>query len=172
MLLSAHPRSHPYWQHLDAIFASLKKYDCKGIQEKVRDVGPNNMSKFDSTISELNIALLLCRNGKRVTLLPDDYLPGKTPDMHVEDELGEHYVEVSRLSDDGTIGLMHDEINKSLDSVGLDFRVDVSLSRLLSKPAVGFRERREKDRIAHEVLEKFGETLHAYAKEFPPLPFA
>ena len=80
VLLVEYPHGHGYWDYINELVAYLKKANCEGIQEKMVDVGNNNLGKFESTIAELEIARLLSEKGKHVKLLPDNYLVGKSPD--------------------------------------------------------------------------------------------
>src|SRR5712691_7650219 len=116
-VLARYPRGHPYWKYLDGLVASLISEKCDGIQDKMKDVGRNNMLKFESAISELRVALLLARSGKSVRLLSDDYLPGKSPDIHATDGLGNYYVEVVRFSDDETIETIFEQVGAILSSL-------------------------------------------------------
>jgi len=151
-VLARYPRGHSYWKYLDGLVASLISKKCDGIQDKMKDVGKNNMLKFESTISELRVALLLARSGKSVRLLSDDYLPGKSPDIHAIDSLGNYYVEVVRFSDDETIETIFEQVGAILSSLPSPYRIDVSLSAVLSSPAVDHQERRAKTAKIENIM--------------------
>ncbi|SRR6266480_1460673 len=153
-----------YLGSLDALTGTLRQRKVRGIEEKILDVGPNNLSKLRSTISEFRVAELMALNGKTVRLLSDDYLPGKSPDILAVDSLGEHYVEVARFSDDEIIEYIRDEVAKFLRNITPPYRVDVFLSSKLSNPAVEHQERRKKEEIAESVLAKFGRILAEYGE--------
>ena len=110
------------------------------------------MLKFESAISELRVALLLARSGKSVRLLSDDYLPGKSPDIHAVDGLGNYYVEVVRFSDDETIEAIFEQVGAILSSLPSPYRIDVSLSAVLSSPAVDHQERRAKTAKIENIM--------------------
>jgi hypothetical protein len=162
LLLSAHQTAPAYLRLLDGLARTLRQRNVKGVQMKILDIGPNNLSKMRSTVSELRVAELLALNGKDIELLPDDYLLGKSPDILARDSLGEHYVEVARFSDDEIIEHMLGKVTEILERITAAYRVDIFLSSDLSKPAVEHQERRKKEGIAESVLAKFGEVLAGY----------
>ncbi len=132
------------------------------------EIGPTNLQKFESTVSELRVALLLCKRSKQVMLLPDNYLPGKSPDMLVQDALGESYVEVVRFSNDDVIDTIFGRLTKYLDDSLKPYRIDVSLSADLSTPVVGHVERRASLTKTEVIVGKFNETIESI--DIPILP--
>jgi len=170
IVLARYQKSPHYLTLLDDLILFLRKHNVKGIQEKIDDVGPNNLSKFRSAISEFKVAKSLALNRKRVTLLTDNYLAGKSPDILAQDHIGEHYIEVARFSDDETIDLLHHKVTELMKDQTPAYRVDILLPSKLSMPAVGHEERRKKDIFAEDILSKFAKATRY--EEFPKLPFA
>ncbi|MGZ7210227.1 MAG: hypothetical protein ACXVHV_10135, partial [Methanobacterium sp.] len=78
-LFGTYQNNPRYLSYLDNLIFELKKFDCKNIQEKIKDA--DNLYKFSSTVSELEIANFLVENGKKVQLLPDSYFDSKSPDI-------------------------------------------------------------------------------------------
>jgi hypothetical protein len=158
ILLVKYPPGHGYWPYLDSLVADLRAKNCNGVQEKMTDVA-NNIKKFEAAVSELEIARLLAAKGKKVSLLPDSFLPSKSPDILVADSNGESYVEVTRFSDDDASGLIIDELRRLLDDPSRRYRVDVSLPEDLSMPVTDHAERQLKEEKARQVVEKFRQEL-------------
>ena len=168
-LLVEYPLGHGYWDYLDELILSLESANCGGIQDKMADVGKNNLRKFQSAISELEIARLLSERGKHVEMLPDDFLPTKSPDMYVKDPDGEYYVEVVRFSEDEAITIIQDELAEYLADRLKRCRVDVSLPADLSMPTTNYKERQIKEDRARDVVSKFKQTLSSMnLTQLPP----
>ncbi len=145
---------HRYWSYLDSLVRSLRNASCENIQQKFVDVA-NNFKKFESTISELEIALLLSQKGKQVTLLCDAFLPTKSPDMLVKDADGECYVEVMRFTDDEASGIILDGLRSTTAHSGLPVYVDVTLPEDLSLPVTRLQERQLKESRVTRVMQQF-----------------
>jgi hypothetical protein len=158
ILMTKYPPNHGYWKHLDDLVTDLRSAGCKGIQEKIVDVA-NNPSKFESTVSEFEIARQFTRKAKKVEMLTDDFLPGKSPDMHVVDTNGEYYVEVVRFSEDEGLSIILNELRRMLHDHSKSFQVDVTLSSELSIPVVGHTDRAAKDAKTKSIMTKFETEL-------------
>jgi len=158
ILLVRHPRDHEYWAYLDTLIDTLRVARCSNIQRKFVDVA-NNLIKFESTISELEIARLLSHKGKEVELLPDSFLATKSPDMIVKDANGEYYVEVMRLSDDEASEIIFDGIRSSISNLDRPVYVDVNLPEDLSLPVTLHNERRLKEDKARRVIQQFNKQI-------------
>jgi len=161
ILLAKYPATHGYWAYLDTLVKTLRGANCKNIQEKFVDVA-NNLSKFESTISELEIARLLSQKGKQVELLTDSFLPTKSPDMLVKDANGEYYVEAMRFSDDETSGIIFDGLRSSISRLPTPVYVDVTLPQDLSLPVTRHNERQMKETKAKTVVEQFNNQIAAF----------
>jgi hypothetical protein len=122
----------------------------------------DNIKKFQSMVSELEIAKILAEKGKQVQMLPDSFLPGKSPDILAKDAAGEYYVEVMRLSDDETVGYIVDELRRFLDDPSKRYRVDVSLPEDLSIPIIDHKERQTRQDRLTSILEKFRNSFSSY----------
>lgn len=156
--MAKYPPDHGYWKYLDDLVKDLRSAGCKGIQEKMIDVA-NNPTKFRAIISEFEIARQFTRKAKKVEMLTDDFMPGKSPDMHVVDKNGEYYVEVVRFSDDETLSIILDELRRMLHDHSKPFQVDVTLSSELSIPVVGHTDRAAKDAKIGSIMTKFETEL-------------
>jgi hypothetical protein len=163
VLMGKYPPNHNYWKYLNELVSDLKAAGCKGIPEKMADTA-NNSSKFSAAVSELEIARVLIQHKKSAELLPDGYMGKDTtgnlipsPDISVQDETGDYYVEVSMFSDDETSGFIIDELRSFLADSKPHCRVDVSLPRALSIPASRHDDREVKYAKIREVVEKFKE---------------
>ena len=149
----------PFWDSIEKIVSNLRLSGCRGIQAKIRDVGLNT-SKFSSIVAELEIAWFLARKGKRnLWLLADDFLPGKSPDLAMSDNIGDHYVEVVLFSDDETTLLIYTKMEELLHSLDLSYLVDITLPYDLSGPAIRHEERNLRDSKVEKVLNNLGRVL-------------
>jgi len=158
LLLVKYPIDDGYWVYLDDLVQELEFAGCEDIERKMMDV--DNTSKFDSTVSELEIARLLSCKGKHVKMLPDNFLePAKSPDMYVTDSLGEYFVEVVRFSEDSAIAIFLDELTKLLVDPAKPIQVDVQLSQYLSEPVINHEDRRVKEEKARTIMNKFAEAF-------------
>jgi hypothetical protein len=159
ILCAKYELGHGYWKYLDGLVGELRSANCKGIQQKVVDVA-NNPKKFESMVSEFEIARLLTRRDKQVEMLPDDFLAQRaSPDMHVADSFGEYYVEVVRFSEDAVVGIILDELRRLLNNPSRPFQVNVVLSNDLSIPVIDHTERSIKEGKAKAIMAKFEEAL-------------
>jgi len=151
---------HGYWKYLDRLISDLTAGKCEGIREKLADVA-NNSSKFNSAVSELEIARVLIQHKKFVKLLPDVYMGKDTagdipsPDILAHDKTGNYYVEVSMFSDDETSELIIDELRAFLADSTPPCRVDVSLPQALSLPANSHADRATKYAKIRQVVADF-----------------
>jgi hypothetical protein len=158
-LLAKYPLGHSYWNYLSELISSLRDANCKGIQDKMADV--DNLWKLRSTVSELEIARLLSEKGKNVEMLPDSFLSGRSPDMHVKDADGEYYVEVVRFSEDEAVFIIQEEMIRYLADPPKPYEVDVTLPADLSASATDCKEREVKESKARTVASKFKKTMNS-----------
>jgi len=154
ILQAKYPPSHGYWTYLEDLVSNLRNANVTGIQEKISDVN-NNLRKFRAAISEFEIAKVLVANGKQVQLLPDSFMPGKSPDMLLKDSSKEYYVEVTQLSDDEAVTIILDGLRAFLDDPSKAYRVDVTLPEDLTLPVVNYRERQIKEDRANKIVAEF-----------------
>lgn len=93
-----------YIEFLNQLIKELRVKGVDNIQEKIADAA-NNLSKFNSTLSELMFACYLAvTENKKVILYPDNCWQGKSPDMESID-IGSDYsvlIEVKLLRDEFT----------------------------------------------------------------------
>lgn len=149
-----------YLFYINDLISELISYKCEGIQEKLKDV--KTLKKFSSILSELEFALLIAKNKEinELKLLPDDYLPSKSPDILFRDELITYYVEVTRVNENPHI---RDRISSRLREIlkSHPYRVDVSLNTELSIPKMKRIERH----IQKDLVEKSLDTFEDIFKE-------
>lgn len=125
-----------------------------GIQQKITDVA-NNINKFESAVSEFEVARFLAGKGKQIQLLADSFMAGKSPDMLVIDAMGEYYVEVAQLTEDESLAIILDELRVFLDDPSKRYRVDVKLPESLSLPVTDYDERQVKEDKAKKAVSDF-----------------
>lgn len=154
-----------YLFKLDSLINDLKKYECKKIQHTIKDA--DNLSKFHSTVSELEMGKYLAGNGMDVTFLPDDYLnKNKTsPDILCINKYFNSYVEVTRLSENEMILKIIDLLRDSLKN--LPYRVDAILKSELSLPKLRGEERTIQDKLVSKSLEQFDDNIKTNILDFP-----
>lgn len=146
-----------YLQYVDGLIRELLQGGVTGVQTKLNDA--DNLSKFDSVVSELEIARLFARNGKRAHLLADNAWKGASPDMMVSFEALEPYVEVKRITDDGAANRISVELRRFLPTLSVPVRVDVSLKPGLIAPVTTLPERSIKNERADDAISAFEEQL-------------
>ncbi len=154
-----------YLKYLDELIATLRSKAVRGIREKLADV--SDLFKFLSTVSELEIARVLC--SKYATeLLPDDAWSGSSPDIVVRD--GEDMlIEVKRLTEDEAVGIIRIELRQFLPYQKPPIRVDVRLKEVLSLPVVKRPERTKKEEIAKRSINQFKEHFEQASKNSLPI---
>lgn len=147
-----------YLSDLNKLISELISYKCEGIQEKLKDV--KTLNKFSSTLSELELALLIAKNKEinELKLLSDDYLPSKSPDILFRDEVFTSYVEVTRVNENPYItDIILSRLSKILKFH--PYRVDVSLNTELSIPKMKRTERHIQKDLVEKSLDMFEEIF-------------
>lgn len=147
-----------YLSYLNNLISELISYKCEGIQEKLKDV--KTLNKFSSTLSELELALLIAKNKeiKELKLLSDDYLPGKSPDILFRDEVFTSYVEVTRVNENPYItDIILSRLREILKYH--PYLVDVSLNTELSMPKMKRPEIYIQKGLVEKSLEMFEEIF-------------
>jgi hypothetical protein len=146
---------NPYYLNsLEKMIRYLRNNHCKNVQEKLAFVA--DIWNFNSIVSELEVAVLLLENGKRVALIPDDYNEVVSPpDIYAVDDMFDVYVEVTRITNDRTIDIISDYMNEKTS-----FVVDVNLNENISIPAFG-DERDTKKKKIKDGLEEFSKKYDA-----------
>lgn len=163
-LFETYKSKHNYLLKLDDLINELKNLPCNNIQETIEDV--DNLYKFDSIVSELEIGKYLARNGMNVEFLSDDYLDNKpSPDILCKNEFFNSYVEVTRLSENEAILNMIDSLRHLLEK--LPYRVDVTLKSELSLPKLRGKERTIHENLVEESLKQFEEYIKNDISDFP-----
>lgn len=155
-VLLAKYNDQDYWNNLDNLISSLRAAKCMGIQEKVSETGSSD--QFQSTLSELEISLLLANKGKHVQLLSSSYFtePGKKPpDLLVTDISGQAYIEVTRFNEDALVSIIVEDLRQFLQAQTTPYQVDVTIPDHLSMPVVDHASMQEKKEIALRVMAKF-----------------
>ncbi len=144
-----------YLEYLDELIKELRDGKCSGIREKFADA--NRLRKFDSMLSEVEIARILIRHHKNVELLPDDFFhPAKSPDIISTDKNWAFFVEVKTLTEDETVNRMTADIENFLATQNKrNCRVDLNLKRGLTMVTTRFLERRAKEKLAMQSFQEF-----------------
>jgi hypothetical protein len=154
-LFETYQNNPRYLSYLDNLIFKLKKFDCEKIQEKINDA--DNLYKFYSTVSELEIAKVLVESGKKVQLLPDDYFDSKSPDILCKGDDFDAYIEVTRFGESESSYNVIDFLRCFLKD--LPYRVDVKLKYELSLPARDYEKRAIQEGIVKISLDQFAEFL-------------
>lgn len=144
--------------YLDNLISELISYNCKGIQDKLKDA--SDLNKFISTLSELQITLILAKNREigELKLLHDNYFLKESPDILFRNRNFTFYVEVRRIYANPYIAdTILDRLQKFLKEY--PFCVNVFLSTELSIPKM-----RGTGRIAQKDLVK--ESLRIFEEKF------
>ncbi len=154
LLFDAYKNNLKYLRHLNKLIYFLRKHGCRNIQGKLNDVP--NLNKFQSIVSELEIAQALIRRGKSVELLPDTYM-GMTspPDLLVSDKKIEAYIEVKRITDDSTFDLIINFLRRFLNKNNYPYIVNVELNEMMSIPAITWQERQHKEKVIRKAFQEF-----------------
>jgi len=137
----------------------LVQQGVAGVEAKLTEA--DNLSKFDSAVAELQIAILLAQNGKKVQLLSDNVWEGASPDLIASDDSLESYVEVKRMTDDGAANRVSNGLRELLPGLARPLRVDVTLKDGLVTPVTTFAEINEKNEKADESLRLLREQLES-----------
>jgi hypothetical protein len=152
-LSQAYANNKRFFPYLENLIQGLRKNCCSNIQKKIKDA--DNIPKFFSVLSELKIAHLLTSHGKKVKLLPDNYLSGKSPDLIARDSEWEPYIEVKRLTEDEASNILLEELRKFLNTLSINVRVDVKLKHKLSMPTTTRKRRQVKLKRARSAIATF-----------------
>lgn len=147
-----------YLSYLDNLISELISYNCKGIQEKLKDA--SDLDKFNSTLSELQIALILAKNREidELKLLPDNYFSSKSPDILFQDGTFTFYVEVRRIyANPYVVDTILDRLQEFLKRYS--FYVNVYLSTELSTPKMRSNERITQKNLVDKSLRIFEERF-------------
>ncbi len=150
-LFGTYQNNPRYLSYLDNLIFELKKFGCKNIQEKIKDA--DNLYKFTSTVSELEVANFLIKNDKKAQLLPDNYFDSKSPDILCKGKDFEAYIEVTRFGESESSYIVIDFLRDFLKH--LPYRVDIKLKYILSLPARDHKKRTEQESIVNVSLEQF-----------------
>lgn len=165
MFIEEHGSNTDYLSDLDSLIVDLISFECNNIQEEIKDV--SDLNKLSSIISELEIARLVGNNGNNITLLPDDYFQGRSPDILCENEMINSYIEVERFNETPYIS---DKIVDYLRSLLSDYpyRIDVGLKNELSIPKANREERIKQNILVDSCIEKFDSAFkNGVFYEFP-----
>ena len=134
-IFEAYKDSHNELLEAETLINDLERLGCKELENKFNDVG--DADKFDSTVSELEVAKILLNNEYDVELLSDNNqcFITKSPDIICMDDASTTYIEVVKLN--ANIDIM-DLIQKEIgDYVKcLPYQVDICLRERLSMPVV------------------------------------
>jgi len=170
ILTAQYLETNGYWSYLDSLIEDLRGKQVSGIQEKIADA--DNIQKLYSVVSELRIAQLLANRGKKVTLLPDNFM-GSNPssDILAKDSFGECYIEVKRLTEDHPSLLLRELLNSRLNKEARRYRVDVRLHGNLATPMVKRQERVAKEALIRAAGEEFWSWLESQDLANLPLTF-
>ncbi len=144
--------------YLDNLISELLSYNCKGIQDKLKDA--SDLNKFISTLSELQITLILAKNEEidELKLLHDNYFLKESPDILFRNRNFTFYVEVRRIyANPYIVDTILDHLQEFLK--GYPFCVNIFLGTELSIPKM-----RGTERIAQKDLVK--ESLRIFEGEF------
>ncbi|PAV13078.1 hypothetical protein ASJ81_18825 [Methanosarcina spelaei] len=144
--------------YLDNLISELLSYNCKGIQDKLKDA--SDLNKFISTLSELQITLILAKNEEigELKLLHDNYFLKESPDILFRNRNFTFYVEVRRIyANPYIVDTILDHLQEFLK--GYPFCVNIFLGTELSIPKM-----RGTERIAQKDLVK--ESLRIFEEEF------
>lgn len=150
-LFETYKSKHNYLLGLDSLINELKNLSCNNIQKTIEDV--DNLYKFDSIISELEIGKYLAGNGMNVEFLSDDYF-GKNPSPEIlcKNEYFNSYVEVTKISESEAIVRIIDSLRVLLKN--LPYRVDAKLKSVLSLPKLRGKERKIQDDLVDISLKQ------------------
>jgi len=163
-LFKTYESKHNHLLRLDSLINDLKNLPCNNIRKTIEDV--DNIYKFDSIVSELEIGKYLAGKGMNVEFLSDDYFDNKpSPDILLKNELFNSYVEVTRLSENEAIFRVIDYLRLLL--IKLPYRVDVKLKSELSLPKLRGEEREIHENLVDKSLKQFEESMNNDISDFP-----
>lgn len=125
------PKKHREREILSLInkkIKNLKDSGCEGIQEKFKKFDQDNAMIY---LAELVVAEYFSKRGHRVILLGSDYFPRKSPDILINTQNGELFVEVAYMSSSDPASILIDEIRTITEKypyvINFSFAPDVSL---------------------------------------------
>lgn len=151
MLTEVCASNSEYRAYLENLFSSLLNSKCSGIKQKASEV--KTIPKFDSFLSELEIAVRLVDRGKTVEFLPDAFMGSlPSPDLRATDSL-RSYVEVKKLTEESSSKIMLEGLESHLKDKR--FIVNVTLSKALSIPVLRIQQRQMKEELARKSLMEF-----------------
>ena len=150
---------NPYYlPSIDEIFKYLKDKGCNNVPQKLQYV--NSMKKFNSSLSELEIAKELIEKGKNVQIILDnDKNFNGEPDLFVKDSKYETYIEVTRITYDESIDYLAELLEDYIRERDLPYVVDVDLNRQSSIPAF-FEDRKDKRESIQDGFNEFQKKLY------------
>jgi hypothetical protein len=158
-----------YLKILDRLFEELYSCACKGIEVKVNETSAE-LFRFQSLVSELEFARYFARNKMQVELLSNNAFQGrKAPDMWVEYDSKEYFVEVKSIQLDEEDYNFGTKIAETLNSFGKSFMVVVKSSSLLSTPSYKYKARDKKETDCQIALNEFKGKLKNIAISTAPM---
>lgn len=156
-LFAEHCDNPYYLPSIDEIFKFLKDYGCNNIPQKLQYI--TSMKKFNSSLSELEIAKELIERGKNVQIILDnDKNFNREPDLFVKDSKYETYIEVTRITYDESFEYLSELLEDYITARDLPYVVDVDLNRQSSIPAF-FRDRKDKRELIQDGFKEFQTKL-------------
>jgi hypothetical protein len=166
LLVEVYSSRAEYLAYLDKLVRELFEGGVQATKEKLGDV--DNLRKFDSVVSELEVARLLMQKGKRIRLLTDNEWEGKSPDMISGDQEHEALVEVKRITDDEANDILTEGLRQYLPTLATPLRVDIQLKGGLVLPVVDRVSREKKEKLAKDCLEEFKDRIATSGTTDPP----
>lgn len=150
-----HKNDQRYLSNLDKLFDDLIRLSCEGIRDKINDVG--SIDKFESAISELEIAKIVVKNKMKVRLLEDAYFKNASPDILCTSKEFTAYIEVMNLTNSDVKRSVVEFLQICLENS--PYRVDVKLKYDLSLPARKHETRKTQKTILQKSFDKFNELF-------------
>lgn len=150
----------------------LKNQNCSNIQEKFAET--NTWSKFLSFGSELYFASELAKLGFKVSFILDNSSEWKTddskdipsPDIYIERNGLNFFIEVARIKDDETTSDIAIKINPIIKKY--PFRVHIRYSEEFSNPVVSSEEREEREEQIENFVAQLKQVIGTVNPELLP----
>ncbi|MBD2328913.1 hypothetical protein [Alkalinema sp. FACHB-956] len=155
--------------YYDALI-DVNELPIHGIQEKLAEIG--STSKLLPTLSELRVAKELAKRNFEVELLLDKdrrFKSGKPPDLSISRGDLKIWVEVMRKFGDDINFLLYQKLTPLLKE--RDFALSIVYSEGLSKLAVDFSERSEKENMFEDFVKELEQHLKSLARNELPYTF-
>ena len=141
----------------------LRSKNCLNMQEKFAET--NTWSKFLSFGSELYLACEFTRLGFKVSLISDNSSEWKrengqdipSPDIYIEKNGIEFFIEVARIKDDETTSDIAIQINSIINKY--PFRVHIRYSEEFSNPVVSYEERKKREEQIENFVDQFKKVI-------------